>query len=186
MACRACGERVRVHQLLGDPDLSQARPAPAVPLLRLRREGARACAPSARASISTFLGLGSEKVEEELHRAFPAARIARLDRDTVTGKRQYETILHGFPRRQLRHSGGHADDRQGPRHSQRDAGGRGLGRHGAGHAGFPRGRADLPAADAGGRARRTRQPAGHRADPDHQSRSLCRAHGRRAGLSGVL
>jgi primosomal protein N' (replication factor Y) len=35
-------------------------------------------------------------VEEELHRAFPAARIARLDRDTVTGKRQYETILHDF------------------------------------------------------------------------------------------
>jgi primosomal protein N' (replication factor Y) len=35
-------------------------------------------------------------VEEELHRAFPAARIARLDRDTVTGKRQYETILDGF------------------------------------------------------------------------------------------
>ena len=28
--------------------------------------------------------------------AFPAARIARLDRDTVTGKRHYETILHDF------------------------------------------------------------------------------------------
>ena len=35
-------------------------------------------------------------MEEELHRAFPAARIARLDRDTVTGKRQYETILQDF------------------------------------------------------------------------------------------
>jgi len=35
-------------------------------------------------------------VEEELHRDFPAARIARLDRDTVTGKRQYETILQAF------------------------------------------------------------------------------------------
>jgi primosomal protein N' (replication factor Y) len=43
-----------------------------------------------------FLGIGSERVEEELHRAFPAARIARLDRDTVTGKRQYETILQDF------------------------------------------------------------------------------------------
>jgi len=40
--------------------------------------------------------MGSERVEEELHRAFPAARIARLYRDTVTGKRQYETILHEF------------------------------------------------------------------------------------------
>jgi primosomal protein N' (replication factor Y) len=40
--------------------------------------------------------LGSERVEEELHQAFPTARIARLDRDTVTGKRQYESILHEF------------------------------------------------------------------------------------------
>ena len=30
-----------VHQLLADPDLSQARPPPALPLLRLRREGAQ-------------------------------------------------------------------------------------------------------------------------------------------------
>jgi primosomal protein N' (replication factor Y) len=43
-----------------------------------------------------FLGTGSEKVEEELHRTFPGARIARLDRDTVTGKRHFETILTGF------------------------------------------------------------------------------------------
>ena len=43
-----------------------------------------------------FLGTGSEKVEEELHLAFPKARIIRMDRDTVGGKRGYETILHGF------------------------------------------------------------------------------------------
>ena len=43
-----------------------------------------------------FVGVGSEKVEEELHRDFPEARIARLDRDTVAGKRHFETILHGF------------------------------------------------------------------------------------------
>jgi primosomal protein N' (replication factor Y) len=43
-----------------------------------------------------FIGTGSEKVEEELHREFPSARIARMDRDTVGGKRHFETILHGF------------------------------------------------------------------------------------------
>ncbi len=43
-----------------------------------------------------FVGLGSERVEDELHGAFPKARIARLDRDTVGGKRDYETILAGF------------------------------------------------------------------------------------------
>jgi primosomal protein N' (replication factor Y) len=43
-----------------------------------------------------FLGVGSERVEQELHAAFPRARVARLDRDTVGGKRDYETILSGF------------------------------------------------------------------------------------------
>jgi primosomal protein N' (replication factor Y) len=43
-----------------------------------------------------FLGIGSEKVEEELHRDFPKARIARLDRDTVTGKQGFEIILQNF------------------------------------------------------------------------------------------
>jgi primosomal protein N' (replication factor Y) len=43
-----------------------------------------------------FIGTGSEKVEEELHRDFPTARIARMDRDTVSGKRHFESILHGF------------------------------------------------------------------------------------------
>jgi primosomal protein N' (replication factor Y) len=43
-----------------------------------------------------FLGTGAEKVEEELHTAFPRARIVRMDRDTVSGKRGYETILHSF------------------------------------------------------------------------------------------
>ena len=46
-----------------------------------------------------FLGLGSEKVEDELHREFPEARIARMDRDTVSGKRHFETILTGFRER---------------------------------------------------------------------------------------
>jgi primosomal protein N' (replication factor Y) len=46
-----------------------------------------------------FIGAGSEKVEDELHAEFPEARIARLDRDTVTGKRQFEDILNRFRER---------------------------------------------------------------------------------------
>src|SRR5205823_10535509 len=48
-----------------------------------------------------FIGVGSERVEQELHSAFPTARIARLDRDTVSRKRDYETILAGFRERQF-------------------------------------------------------------------------------------
>ena len=43
-----------------------------------------------------FIGTGAEKAEDELHHEFPEARIARMDRDTVSGKRHFETILQGF------------------------------------------------------------------------------------------
>jgi primosomal protein N' (replication factor Y) len=40
-----------------------------------------------------FIGTGSEKLEEVLHGMFPTARIARLDRDTVRGKEDFERTL---------------------------------------------------------------------------------------------
>ncbi|HEY6272277.1 MAG TPA: primosomal protein N' [Terriglobales bacterium] len=43
-----------------------------------------------------FLGAGSEKVEEQLHAAFPQARIARLDRDTVRTRHDFERVLNQF------------------------------------------------------------------------------------------
>jgi primosomal protein N' (replication factor Y) len=43
-----------------------------------------------------FIGAGSERAEDELHQHFPQARIARMDRDTVTGKRHFESVIHEF------------------------------------------------------------------------------------------
>jgi len=95
VACRACGERVQCINC-------------ALTLTFHKRDRRLLChycgyaekvpsvCPKCGSDHVYFLGVGSERVEEELHRAFPAARIARLDRDTVTGKRQYETILDGF------------------------------------------------------------------------------------------
>jgi primosomal protein N' (replication factor Y) len=95
VACRACGERVQCINC-------------SLTLTYHKRDRRLLChycgyaekvpsvCPKCQSDKIYFLGLGSERVEEELHRAFPAARIARLDRDTVTGKRQYETILHEF------------------------------------------------------------------------------------------
>lgn len=40
-----------------------------------------------------FFGTGSEKLEEILHGMFPQARIARLDRDTVRGREDFERAL---------------------------------------------------------------------------------------------
>ncbi|MBV9504639.1 MAG: primosomal protein N' [Acidobacteriia bacterium] len=95
VACRACGDRIqcvncsltltfhkRDNRLLCHY-CSYAQRVPSV-------------CPKCASEHLYFLGLGSERVEEELHQAFPAARTARLDRDTVTGKRQYEQILRDF------------------------------------------------------------------------------------------
>ncbi len=98
IACRACGERVQCMNC-------------SLTLTYHKRDRRLLChycgyaekvpgiCPKCSSEHINFLGVGSERVEEELHREFPTARIARLDRDTVTGKRQYETILEGFRER---------------------------------------------------------------------------------------
>jgi primosomal protein N' (replication factor Y) len=48
-----------------------------------------------------FLGTGSEKLEELLHGMFPQARIARLDRDTVRGREDFERALNALNAGQL-------------------------------------------------------------------------------------
>jgi primosomal protein N' (replication factor Y) len=95
MACRKCGERLQCVNC-------------AVTLTFHRRDQRMLChycnyatrvpkvCPKCGSEHIYFLGAGSERVEEELRRNFPRARIARMDRDTITGKREYETILNDF------------------------------------------------------------------------------------------
>jgi primosomal protein N' (replication factor Y) len=45
-----------------------------------------------------FVGEGTEKVEQELGRLFPGARVGRLDRDAARRKRAHERILGQFAR----------------------------------------------------------------------------------------
>ncbi|MBZ5605433.1 MAG: primosomal protein N', partial [Acidobacteriia bacterium] len=95
VTCRACGERMQCVNC--SVTMTYHR--------RDRRMLCHYCNYSARvpdrcakcdSDFMQFVGLGSERVEDELHGAFPKARIARLDRDTVGGKRDYETILAKF------------------------------------------------------------------------------------------
>jgi primosomal protein N' (replication factor Y) (superfamily II helicase) len=97
-ACRSCGERVQCVNC-------------SLTLTYHKRDRRMLChycsyaervpsrCPKCQSEHIYFLGLGSERVEDELHREFPHARIARMDRDTVTGKRHFETILTGFRER---------------------------------------------------------------------------------------
>ncbi len=52
--------------------------------------------PKCQAEYMYFVGDGAERVEEYLREQFPQARIARLDRDTVRTKREYQQVLGAF------------------------------------------------------------------------------------------
>jgi primosomal protein N' (replication factor Y) len=98
VACRSCGERVQCINC-------------AVTLTYHRRDRRLLChycgyaekipsvCPKCGSEHIHFMGSGSERVEDELHGEFPEAKIARLDRDTVAGKRQFEDILQNFRER---------------------------------------------------------------------------------------
>ncbi len=48
-----------------------------------------------------LLGSGTQKIEEELRLLFPAARIKRMDSDTVKGRRAYDTLLRQVETREV-------------------------------------------------------------------------------------
>lgn len=45
-----------------------------------------------------YAGLGTEQVEHEIARLFPAARVVRMDRDTVAGREGHQRVLTPFRR----------------------------------------------------------------------------------------
>ncbi len=96
MICRECGERMTVHELFSSADTTPARSTDALPLLRVSRTKSPQECPACGSDYIQFLGTGSERVEDELHRVLPKARIARLDRDSASGKGAFERILQSF------------------------------------------------------------------------------------------
>lgn len=52
--------------------------------------------PSCNSAYIKFFGLGTQKVESELHRLFPQARISRMDTDATVKKGSHEAILDEF------------------------------------------------------------------------------------------
>ena len=55
--------------------------------------------PSCRVTDVVPVGFGTEKIEEEIARIFPEARVARLDRDSVTSERAFNAIIDDFAAR---------------------------------------------------------------------------------------
>ncbi len=52
--------------------------------------------PDCRSAKVKAFGLGTEKVEEEVHNCFPEARVVRLDKDTTANKGEHARILNEF------------------------------------------------------------------------------------------
>ena len=55
--------------------------------------------PACKVADLAPMGFGTEKIEEEVARIFPAARVARLDRDSVTSERAFSAIVSDFAQR---------------------------------------------------------------------------------------
>jgi primosomal protein N' (replication factor Y) len=95
VACRACGEKMECVNCAVTLTYHRCDRRMLCHYCNYAEKVPSIC-PKCGSEYLNFIGTGSEKVEEELHRDFPTARIARMDRDTVSGKRHFETILHGF------------------------------------------------------------------------------------------
>jgi primosomal protein N' (replication factor Y) len=57
--------------------------------------------PKCRGEYMYFVGDGAERVEEYLREQFPKGRIARLDRDTVRTKREFQQVLGSFAKGEI-------------------------------------------------------------------------------------
>lgn len=62
-------------------------------------EAVPAKCPSCRVTDVVPMGFGTEKIEEEIARIFPEARVARLDRDSVTSEKAFSAIVADFAAR---------------------------------------------------------------------------------------
>jgi primosomal protein N' (replication factor Y) (superfamily II helicase) len=57
--------------------------------------------PKCHSEYLYFVGDGAERVEEYLREQFPQARVARLDRDTVRTKREFQQVLGAFAKSEI-------------------------------------------------------------------------------------
>jgi primosomal protein N' (replication factor Y) len=98
--CAACGETVRCAMC--DVTLTFHR--------RIARAVCHACCaevpppaacPSCTAPALRYLGAGSERVEAELAKILPGARVKRMDSDTMLRREDYEQTLESFGRGEI-------------------------------------------------------------------------------------
>jgi len=98
--CRSCGSAVQCQNCSISLTYHKARNRLLCHYCGFQKPVPKSC-PKCQAEYIYFVGEGAERVEERLRERFPLARIARLDRDSVRGKRRYHAILSAFARGKL-------------------------------------------------------------------------------------
>jgi primosomal protein N' (replication factor Y) len=93
--CRSCGIAVQCQNCSISLTYHKSRRRLECHYCGYARAVPKVC-PKCNAKYIYFVGEGAEQVEEQLRAEFPAARVARLDRDTVRSKREYQKILGAF------------------------------------------------------------------------------------------
>jgi primosomal protein N' (replication factor Y) (superfamily II helicase) len=90
--CRECGETVQCKNCAIAMTYHKREHRLVCHYCGFTRPAPKTC-PKCGSEYVQYLGTGSEKLEHVLHGLFPQARIARLDRDTVRGRDDFERML---------------------------------------------------------------------------------------------
>ena len=90
--CRECGESVQCKNCAISMTYHKREHRLVCHYCGFTRPAPKTC-PKCNSEYVQYLGTGSEKLEHILHGLFPQARIARLDRDTVHSRDDFERML---------------------------------------------------------------------------------------------
>lgn len=95
LLCRSCGRAIHCNRCSVPLTFHQVTLRAHCHYCGLRYNAPSQC-PSCGAELIRYLGLGTQQVESEVEKLFPAARIARLDVDVAKKRGEYEHVLENF------------------------------------------------------------------------------------------
>ena len=100
LLCRGCGQTIQCTHCHISLTMHQKTGQLICHYCGFSMKNAALC-PQCHSTDLVAMGFGTERVEEELQRLLPAARIARLDRDTAADRVKYISILRAVHQREI-------------------------------------------------------------------------------------
>ena len=179
--CRSCGAGVQCENCSISLTYHKQRNRLECHYCGFSRRVPESC-PKCNSEHVYFFGAGAEQLEEKLREKFPAAKVARLDRDSVRTKQDVPASVGRLRQRKNRYSGGYANGGEGPRFPARHARWRDIRGLATQPSGFSSRRKNISIADASRGARRPRRFARRSAGRDILPGALRDSTGRAAGL----